>query len=271
MTAEEWLGKDTQIGFDIWNRKYRWNYESFEEWLDRVSGGDKELRKLIRDRKFLFGGRVLANRGTNTDGSLFNCYSIGYVDDDYSKIMDAAKDIGLTFKAQGGQGLSLSKLRPKGTPIGQSYQSDGIVPFMKLFNEVTDATSQGGSRKGALMISLDVWHAEALGFITVKSGQGVIEKANLSLEVDDRFMQHVRDSILKGTDTIITERRDYNGHKVEYDVDVMKVFRALVQNAYDWGDPACLFTGQLRNYNLMEFDEGYQVDTVNPCGGMFAA
>ena len=73
-----------------------------------------------------------------------NCYSRGFIEDDYNDIIQTAVDIGKTFKAQGGQGLSLSKLRPKGTPIGDNYESDGIVPFMKIYNEVTQGTSQGG-------------------------------------------------------------------------------------------------------------------------------
>ena len=155
MNVEQWLGKDNKLGVDIWQRKYRKGNETFDEWLDRVSGGDDELRKLIAERKFLLGGRALANRGIPNSGSLFNCYSRGYVEDDYKDIMDAAKDIGVTFKAQGGQGISLSKLRPKGAPIRDEYQSDGIVPFMRIFNEVTAGTSQGGARKGALMLSID--------------------------------------------------------------------------------------------------------------------
>ena len=59
MTVEEWLGKDNALGQDIWEKKYRYNNETFDEWLDRVSGGDEELRQLIKERKFLFGGRTL--------------------------------------------------------------------------------------------------------------------------------------------------------------------------------------------------------------------
>ena len=93
MTVEQWLGKDNQLGIDIWHRKYQRNGESFDQWLDRVSGGDVEVRALIKERKFLPGGRTLSNRGIDNSGSLFNCYSRGYVEDDYADIMDAAKDI----------------------------------------------------------------------------------------------------------------------------------------------------------------------------------
>ena len=47
----------SQLGMDIWAKKYQNKGESFEEWLDRVSGGDKDVKQLIVDKKFLFGGR----------------------------------------------------------------------------------------------------------------------------------------------------------------------------------------------------------------------
>lgn len=266
MTVEQWLGKDNKIGIDIWHKKYRYNNENFEEWLDRVSAGDQELRKLIVEKKFLMGGRTLANRGTDSTGSLFNCYSRGYVEDDYSDIMDAAKDIGVTFKAQGGQGISLTKLRPKGTPIKKEYFSDGIVPFMKIFNEVTAGTSQGGARKGALMLSIDARHKEAETFIKIKSKDGEIEKANLSLEIDDEFMIAVEKYYDTGEVVILHEKRNYAGHEVEYDVTPINIFNMLVDNCYDWADPACLFVNRFRNYNLMQYDDEYEIETCNPCG-----
>lgn len=197
--------------------------------------------------------------------SVHNCYSRGYIEDDYKDIMQAAVDIGLTFKSQGGQGLSLSKLRPKGAPIGKEYTSDGIVPFMKIYNEVTAGTSQGGSRKGALMISIDARHKEALTFIHIKSQEGLIEKANLSLEIDDEFMEAVLAYYETGEKIVLHEKRNYSGHIVEYDVTPIEVFEALVDNCYDWADPAALFVNRFRNYNLMQYDNDYQIETSNPC------
>lgn len=266
MTVKDWLGENNQLAQDIWQRKYRHNDESFEEWLDRVSAGDNELRKLIIEKKFLMGGRTLANRGLDNTGSLFNCYSRGYVEDDYYDIMDAAKDIGITFKAQGGQGISLTKLRPKGTPIKTEYYSDGIVPFMKIFNEVTAGTSQGGARKGALMLSIDARHKEAETFIKIKSKEGEIEKANLSLELDDEFMRAVEKYYDTGEVVTLHEKRNYSGHEIEYDVTPIEIFKMLVDNCYDWADPACLFINRFRNYNLMQFDKDYEIETCNPCG-----
>lgn len=266
MDFDQWLGKDNEIGRSIMERKYRRFGENWDAWLNRVSGGNEAVAKLIEEKKFLFGGRTMANRGIDEETSYFNCYSKGFVEDDFGEIMSVAKDLGLTFKAQGGQGLSLSKLRPKGTPVGKSYASDGIVPFMKLFNEVTAATSQGGARKGALMISIDARHKEAETFIRIKNQEGVVEKANLSLEIDDEFMGIIDEWMKTGSRRLIHEVREYSGHTVEYDVDPVAIFEALADNGYDWGDPAVLYVNRFRNYNLMQHVDDYQIETCNPCG-----
>lgn len=239
--ALEWLNNN-QLSYDIWNNKYRYNDESFEQWLDRVSGENPVIKKLIREKKFLFGGRTLANRGTNK-GSYSNCYSHGYIDDSLEGIMDAAKNIAMTFKAQGGQGLSLSKIRPKGSLIAGKFKSDGIVPFMEIFNTVTESVSQGGSRKGALMMSLDINHPEIETFMTIKSDLKRINKANLSVEIDDNFMQKVEQG----------------------DAEASRIFNILCEQACKYAEPGVIFTNRFRNYNLMEFVDEYQIETCNPC------
>lgn len=265
MTVQEWLG-DNQLGIDIWTKKYRYNNESFDEWLDRVSGGDEDVKRLIKEKKFLFGGRTLSNRGTGKKGSFSNCYSDGYVEDDLTDIMKTNTDIALTFKAQGGQGVSLSKLRPKGCGINHGqFASDGIVPFMEMFNRTTESISQGGSRKGALIMTLDIWHKEAEDFIKIKSEEGRIQKANLSLEIDDEFMECVKKYYETGEVITKTITRSYEGNEVTYEVTPIKLYKLMMEKAYDWAEPGCLFTNRFRNYNLMEYCDDYQIISCNPC------
>ena len=266
-TVEEWLGKDNALGRDIWEKKYRYKNETFTEWVDRVSGGDPEVAELIEDKKFLFGGRTLANRGTDKKGSFSNCYSRGFVEDNLDDIMQANTDIARTFKAQGGQGISLSKLRPKGCGINHGqFASDGIVPFMEVYNRTTESISQGGSRKGALIMSLDIWHKEASQFITIKSEEGRIQKANLSLEIDDEFMKCVKKYY--DTGEVIKKEiiREYEGNRVTYEVVPIELYKLMMKTAYDWAEPGCIFCDPFRNYNMMEYCDDYQVQTCNPCG-----
>ncbi len=265
MELKEWLG-DNQLSLDIWKNKYCNNNENFNSWKHRVSGNNKELEDLIESKKFLFGGRALANRGTNKKGSMFNCYSSGYAPDNIEGLMQLNTNLALTYKAQGGQGLSLTKVRPKGTPIGDEFTSDGIVPFMEMFNTTTSSISQGGARKGALMMSIDIRHKEAPTFITIKTNEDKITKANLSLEIDDEFMEAVDKYYSTGEIVILHESREYNGHIVEYDVVPITLYKLMIKTVYDWGEPGCIFTNRFRNYNLMEFDTDYEIATCNPCG-----
>ena len=68
MKIEEWLGEQNTLGIDIWKRKYQYEGETFDAWLDRVSGGDEDVKRLIKEKKFLPGGRILANRGLYKKG-----------------------------------------------------------------------------------------------------------------------------------------------------------------------------------------------------------
>lgn len=259
MNEQEWLNNN-QLSLDIWNNKYRYKNESFEEWLDRVSGHNSEIKRLIREKKFLFGGRTLANRGIPNRGSFSNCYSIGFVPDSLDGIMDVATKIAMTFKAQGGQGLSLSKIRPKGSMIAGQYPSDGIVPFMNIFNTVTESVSQGGSRKGALMMSIDAEHPQALDFIKIKEDPNKINKANLSVEVSNLVMQTVEANVDK---PLNFENRSWG---LNYQSNLVEVFNAICESAWKSAEPGILFVDRLRNYNLMEFVDDYQIETTNPCG-----
>ena len=212
-------------------------------------------------KKFLFGGRTLSNINTDKSGSFSNCYSHGFVEDSLDDIMQTATDIAKTFKVQGGQGLSLSKIRPKGSKIGGQFESDGIIPFMEIFNRVTESISQGGSRKGALMMSIDIWHPEAEKFITIKSDLNRINKANLSLEIDDKFMQAVENKC-----TNLECEFKYEGGLFKYSVNPTKLFEIICQQAWNYAEPGILYTNRLRNYNMLEFDDEYNIETTNPCG-----
>lgn len=90
MDEKEWLGAQNQLGLDIWKNKYRYDSEDFEQWVDRVSGHDKEVAQLIKEQKFLFGGRILANRGLEYEGkkiTLSNCYVMTPPEDNIESIL----------------------------------------------------------------------------------------------------------------------------------------------------------------------------------------
>lgn len=260
ITLEEWLGND-KLSILIWNTKYKYKDESFEQWLDRVSDGNEEIKKLIIEKKFIFGGRTLSNRGTKS-GSYSNCYSIGHVPDNLDGILDVNSKIAKTYKYQGGQGLDLSKIRPKGASINGEYTSDGIEPFMEMFNTTTQSISQGGARKGALMMSINAWHPESELFINIKNNRDRINKANLSVLFDDDFM----DQIKNNDDSEVEFNELYGNYPYQYNIKPVTLWKQFCKNARDHAEPGALFENRLKSYNFMQYVSDYEIETTNPCG-----
>lgn len=147
MTVEEWLNNDS-LGIDIWNKKYRVNNESLDEWFDRVSGGDKELRKLIVEKKFLFGGRILAGRGVNdVKLSLSNCYVLK-TGDSIEEIFDTGAKMARTYSYGGGVGIDITPLRPNRAKVRNAAKTtSGAISFMEFFSMITGMICQKGRRK----------------------------------------------------------------------------------------------------------------------------
>ena len=107
MTIEEWLGEENQLGMDIWAKKYCCENEDFEAWLTRISGGNEEIGEYIRQKKFLFGGRILSNRGLqkqNRKVTYSNCYVITPPEDEIESIFDCARKLARTYSYGGGCG-----------------------------------------------------------------------------------------------------------------------------------------------------------------------
>ena len=147
----KWLGKDNEIGIDIWEKKYRHNNESFDEWLDRVSGGDESVRSEIEAKRFIFGGRILANRGLYKEGmkvTYSNCYVLPPPRDSIESIYDTASKLARTFSYGGGVGIDISNLAPKGARVNNTAkETSGAVSFMDLYGMTTGLIGQNGRRK----------------------------------------------------------------------------------------------------------------------------
>lgn len=148
MTEKEWLGEN-QLSLDIWHKKYQINNESFEDWLDRVSGKNEDVKNLIRDKKFLFGGRILASRGvTDRKVTYSNCYVITPPEDNIESIFVTASKLARTYSYGGGCGVDISNLRPKDAIVHNAAKStSGAVSFMDLYSYVTGLIGQSGRRK----------------------------------------------------------------------------------------------------------------------------
>lgn len=260
MTEREWLSEN-QLSLDIWHKKYQVDGETFEEWLDRVSGGNKDVRELIKDKKFIFGGRILASRGvTGRRVTYSNCYVITPPEDNIESIFSTAAKLARTYSYGGGCGIDISNLRPKGTVVHNAAKStSGAVSFMDLYSQVTGLIGQAG-RRGALMISISCEHPDIEEFINLKTKQGVCEKANISIRVSDDFMEaaiHDEDWITEftseetGTITKTFKARD--------------LLKLLAKRNWEWAEPGMLYWDRIIGYNMLNNDERFSYAGVNPC------
>lgn len=261
--AYHWLNEN-QLSYDIWEKKYRYNDESFDEWLDRVSGGDVELRELIKDKKFLFGGRILANRGTNKDGrkiSLSNCYVITPPEDNLESIFECATKLARTYSYGGGCGIDIGKLAPKGATIhNAAKETSGAVSFMDLYSMVTGLIGQNG-RRGALMISIPCDHPDVEEFIGIKSDLDRVTKANISIRITDKFMAAVKNKQsfkLKFT-------RVETDEQIIKEVNAYDLFHKICEMNWDYAEPGMLFWDRIENWNLLSADSNFKYGGVNPC------
>lgn len=260
MTEQEWLGNN-QLSLDIWHKKYQINNESFEEWLDRVSGGNSYVRQLIKDKKFLFGGRILASRGvTDRKVTYSNCYVIAPPNDNIESIFETGRKLARTYSYGGGCGIDISNLRPKNAVVHNAAKStSGAVSFMDLYSYITGLIGQSG-RRGALMISIDCKHPDVEEFINLKTKQGVCEKANISIRVSDEFMQ-----------AAIDDRDWVTGFTSRETGTITRTFRArdllklLAKRNWEWAEPGLLYWDRITGYNMLNNDGNFAYAGVNPC------
>ena len=260
-TVEEWLGKDNVLGINIWENKYQFENETFEEWLNRVSDGNEDIKDMILNKRFLFGGRILANRGLDKLGkkvTYSNCYVLS-VDDSIESIYKACSDLARTFSYGGGVGIDISKLRPVNSYVNNTARkTSGACSFMDTFSQVTETIGQNG-RRGALMLSMDCTHPEIIDFINIKTDLNRVTKANISVRITDDFMKAVKND----EDWELYFKTEHE--EIKKIVKAKDIFKLLCKNNWDYAEPGILFWDRIKNYNILSEDENFEYAGVNPC------
>lgn len=264
MNLNDWL--PNKLAHSTWRDKYQNNDETFDEWLDRVSNGDPDLKQLIVDKKFIFGGRILANRGLQDQGTKItysNCYVLKPPDDNIESIYDTCGKLARTFSYGGGVGIDISNLRPNGAPVHNAAKTTtGACSFMDTFAQVTDTIGQKG-RRGALMLSMDINHPDIEEFIDKKTNTDKVTSANISVRVTDDFMNAVV-AKQKYTCSYLLE----DGSLITKEVDANKLFEKLAKNNWDYAEPGILYWDNMNNNNLLsEYIKtgDFAYAGVNPC------
>ena len=229
---------------------------------------ENEIFDVIKNFKYIVPqGSPMAGIGNPFQiASLSNCFVIGNSTnaDSYGGILKIDQEQVQLMKRRGGVGHDLSHIRPKGSTVKNSaLTSTGIVPFMERYSNSTREVAQDG-RRGALMLSISINHPDAEDFIDAKLEQGKVTGANVSVRIDDAFMNAVK----KG-ETYTQQYPIYsNNPLVSKEVEASKIWKKIVHNAWKSAEPGILFWDTIINESVPDCyaDLGYKTVSTNPCG-----
>jgi len=241
-------------------RYYKDTERSWEEVAQRVgevvSNGDsygERYSQIIADGLFIPGGRILRNAGRSR-GSLFNCYHLP-IGDSRNEIGECFKNSLIIWGEGGGVGVNFSSLRPKGAPIkGVGGVSSGLVSFMRALDAIAATVESGGQRRAASLGLCEVWHPEVGAFISAKLDENEINYFNISVGINDDFIQAVHQ---QRPWPLHFNRQEYNT------VGANKLWETIIQNMLANGEPGLLNMSNLTRNNSWYFAP---IKGTNPCG-----
>ena len=227
-----------------------------------------ELFSLIRGFKYIVPqGSPMTGIGNNFQiASLSNCFVIGHngPSDSYGGILKIDQEQVQLMKRRGGVGHDLSHIRPSGSPVlNSALTSTGVVPFMERYSNSTREVAQDG-RRGALMLSISIKHPDAEKFIDAKLEAGKVTGANVSVRIDNEFMQAVVD----GNNYVQQYPIDSDKPTFTKEIDAQKLWNKIVHNAWKSAEPGILFWDTVANESVADSyaDMGFKTVSTNPCG-----
>ncbi len=229
---------------------------------------EDKIFELMRHFRYIVPqGSPMAGIGNNFQvGSLSNCFVIGLdgEPDSYGGIIKIDEEQVQLMKRRGGVGHDLSHIRPKGSPVKNSaLTSTGLVPFMERYSNSTREVAQDG-RRGALMLTVSIKHPDSESFIDAKLTEGKVTGANVSVRIDDAFMQAAVD----GTEYTQKYPIDSDEPLYEKKIDARKLWNKIVHNAWKSAEPGVLFWDTITREAVPDCyaDLGFRTISTNPCG-----
>ena len=228
----------------------------------------QEIFELLDHFKYIVpAGSPMTGIGNNYQvASLSNCFVIGLDGDadSYGGIMKIDEEQVQLMKRRGGVGHDLSHIRPKGSPVNNSaLTSTGLVPFMERYSNSTREVAQDG-RRGALMLSVSIKHPDSEAFIDAKMEEGKVTGANVSVKLDDEFMQAVVDN------KSYIQQFPVNSDKptVTKEISARMLWDKIVHNAWKSAEPGVLFWDTIVKESIPDCyaDLGFTTVSTNPCG-----
>jgi ribonucleoside-diphosphate reductase, adenosylcobalamin-dependent len=228
----------------------------------------KKIFDLLSHFKYIVpAGSPMTGIGNNQQvASLSNCFVIGLDGDadSYGAIMRIDEEQVQLMKRRGGVGHDLSHIRPKGSPVNNSaLTSTGLVPFMERYSNSTREVAQDG-RRGALMLSVSIKHPDSEAFIDAKMTEGKVTGANVSVKIDDAFMQAAVDNKPYVQQFPINSDQP----KVKKEISAKELWEKIVHNAWKSAEPGVLFWDTIERESIPDCyaDLGFRTVSTNPCG-----
>ena len=228
----------------------------------------EQIFELLDHFKYIIpaGSPMTGIGNDNQIASLSNCFVIGLEGDadSYGAIMRIDEEQVQLMKRRGGVGHDLSHIRPKGSPVNNSaLTSTGLVPFMERYSNSTREVAQDG-RRGALMLSVSIKHPDSEAFIDAKMTEGKVTGANVSVKIDDAFMQAAVD----GTPYKQQYPIDSTEPTHVKEIDAKALWEKIVHNAWKSAEPGVLFWDTIQRESIPDCyaDLGFRTVSTNPCG-----
>lgn len=228
----------------------------------------EEIYELLRDFRYIVPqGSPMAGIGNRFQiASLSNCFVIGHDHpaDSYGGIMKIDQEQVQLMKRRGGVGHDLSHIRPYGTPVlNSALTSTGVVPFMERYSNSTREVAQDG-RRGALMLTISIKHPDAEKFIDAKLEQGKVTAANVSVKIDDEFMQ----AVIDGKPYVQQFPIDSPNPMIKKEIDARALWKKIIHNAWKSAEPGVLFWDTVLRESVADCYArfGFKTVSTNPCG-----
>lgn len=241
-------------------KKYLDKNETKKEFLDRMSMGDKELYKMLADKEFIFAGRINAAYKLPYKQSGSNCYVQTDPEDNLFSIHETDYKHAVTYSRGGGSGCNLSKLRPTGARVDNAARATtGVISFAEQYSDTTLRIGQH-NRRGALMLMLNSDHPDIINWIKAKIDIHAIEGANLSIYVQDDFMQA---AVNGDAWELKFETPHETVSKMVFASDVLDLMAFT-----NWwsGDPGMFYGDRANKWHLLSEYKDVWFTCTNPCG-----
>ncbi|WP_267395958.1 MULTISPECIES: adenosylcobalamin-dependent ribonucleoside-diphosphate reductase [unclassified Sphingomonas] len=282
---------DQPVTVHIWREKYRHGNEAtpsdtFARVVGGVYGQDQAHAATglaaLEARDWVPGGRIFAGAGTGKRVTWINCFVSPTIQDSMDSepdlpgtgIMPALNVAAFTQQQGGGIGMDFGTLRPDGAVVGRTGSiSSGVIPFMVMWDGMCVTIRSSGSRRGAMMGVLPVWHPDVLAFITAKTRKDFLKNFNVSVTVTDDFMA----ALEKGEDwdlgfhvpradgqhVGVTEK-DGRPWYIYRRLPAAELFDLITRTTYEFAEPGVIFIDRVNKLNNLKYCE--TIAATNPCG-----